>query len=114
MTTEDTEEHWRFLTAVADSGTVDLAGDRRLACMAVAVATQSAFAGFALRRIIDIRQAQCPTCKGAGFNTGLGFWMFECGAEIMPDGEECEPCGAAVSEIDPESAVRDGRPPERS
>lgn len=43
--------------------------------------------------LIDRRIIQCPSCKAAGMNTCWGYWAFECGAEVLSDGEPCEPCG---------------------
>jgi hypothetical protein len=43
---------------------------------------------------IDDRVVTCPGCKAKGWNTGWGYWAFLCRAEIMPDGDSAEPCGA--------------------
>lgn len=43
--------------------------------------------------LIDRRIAECPDCKSPGMNTCWGYWAFECGAEILSDGEQSEPCG---------------------
>lgn len=39
----------------------------------------------------DERVVKCE-CGAAGYNTGWGWWAFECGAEIISDGTVCEPC----------------------
>lgn len=67
--------------------------DLRLATLAACVADQQA-AGF--KGVIDLREAKCRCCGASGFNTGFGFWRFACGAEVMPDGDECEPCPTAT------------------
>lgn len=43
--------------------------------------------------LIDRRVVNCPRCGAPGMNTCWGYWAFTCGAEIMPDGAVCEPCG---------------------
>jgi len=42
--------------------------------------------------LIDNRVAECPSCGALGMNTCWGFWLFTCGAEVMPDGEISKPC----------------------
>ncbi len=44
----------------------------------------------------DMRTDYCPHCeKAAGMNSMLGYWMFECGAEVDAEGETFSPCGNA-------------------
>ena len=75
------------------AGVPNLADDERLAMMASCVVNQQA-AGF--RNYIDLRQAACPDCGRAGFNTGWGFFKYVCGAEILSDGEVSEQCCRGV------------------
>lgn len=42
----------------------------------------------------DHRTVSCPSCDSTGYNTGWGYWAFECGAEILPDGTVDKPCGS--------------------
>lgn len=49
--------------------------------------------------LIDRRIVECPDCGASGMNTCWGYWAFECGAEILSDGEPSEPCGAATTAI---------------
>lgn len=49
--------------------------------------------------LIDRRIVECPDCKAPGMNTCWGYWAFECGAEILSDGEQSEPCGASAGRI---------------
>lgn len=43
----------------------------------------------------DRRVVQCPSCGADGYNSGWGFWHFECGAEILTSGHADAPsCGA--------------------
>lgn len=76
---------------------VDNSKDRRLALMAECVVRQQRN-GFKNR--IDLRECRCPSCGGAGFNTGSGYWKFVCGAEILSsdDGRFDEPCGEYAGE----------------
>lgn len=87
---DDAPTYYRFAEAEDDQVT-DLSADERLALMAVCVASQQS-AGF--KAYIDIREARCPSCDKAGFNTGWGVWRFVCGAEIHADGEVAEWCPA--------------------
>lgn len=87
------EEVWRFMEVHEGDRLVDLSKDPVFACLAVAVATQCTSAGFGKRLVIDIRQARCQNCEAPGFNTGMGFWLHSCGAEILSSGEVCKPCG---------------------
>jgi hypothetical protein len=79
-----------------DDDAENLAEREDMRCLAVAILLQQA-AGFG--SFVDLRQASCPDCGAAGFNTGLGYWRFACGAEttIPGDGEGdiTEPCGRA-------------------
>lgn len=72
-------------------GEGDLSGDPRLAQMAKCIVWQQD-AGF--RNRIDLREAKCPHCGASGFNSGWGYFSFSCGREVMPDGEETEPCSS--------------------
>lgn len=75
-------------------GETSLHTDERLALMAVCVATQQS-AGF--KRTIDIREWSCPSCRSPGFNTGLGYVRFTCGAEhTVGDDGLSTPCGVAA------------------
>ena len=40
----------------------------------------------------DRRAVNCPTCSAFGYNTGYGYWAFECGAEILTSGEIDKDC----------------------
>jgi hypothetical protein len=88
------ERRWRFLRAGPDSGLVNLADDPRLALLAACVANQHTYGGF--RDVIDARQSACPDCAAPGFNTGMGVWVFTCGAERLSDGDPAEPCPKAT------------------
>lgn len=89
----EADEFWHFMVARPDSGTTDRSDDPKLACLAVAVATQVTAAGFQRRLMIDLREAPCPDCKAPGYNTGMGFWMHACGSEWLSDGEPSKLCG---------------------
>jgi hypothetical protein len=89
------ERHWRFLRAEPDSGLVNLADDPRLSLLAACVANQCTYAGFGRQGVIDARQSACPDCGAPGFNTGMGVWVFTCGAERLSDGDPAEPCPKA-------------------
>lgn len=75
-------------------GRPDHAADPTMALMAICVAEQQR-AGFGTT--IDLRHFECPSCRGAGFNSGWGFFRFTCGAEILTgdDGDITNPCGKA-------------------
>lgn len=47
-------------------------------------------AGFG--NVVDARQVNCQCCDAPGFNTGWGYWLFECGAERLTDGEIAVRC----------------------
>lgn len=85
------ERAFRF--AVDGDSCINLAGDRRIALLAVCVASQQG-AGFG--DYLDLRQVECPACRAPGFNTGWGAWRFTCGAEVLggEDVDFTEPCGA--------------------
>jgi hypothetical protein len=34
----------------------------------------------------DRRSVPCPMCTSPGYNTGWGWWAFECGGEVLSDG----------------------------
>lgn len=89
MSAKDEETEYRY--APDSDGTVNLATDLRLSLLAVCVASQQG-AGF--KNYLDLREAPCPECKAPGFNTGWGYWMHTCGAEILSDGEISEACRA--------------------
>lgn len=94
--TKDEGEAFRFAKlADDDAEAINCADDERLALMAVCVAHQQN-AGF--KTYIDLRQAPCQDCGGAGFNTGWGYWLHVCGAEVMSGGEPSAPCGRKPSE----------------
>jgi hypothetical protein len=41
----------------------------------------------------DRRTANCPQCGAHGYNTGWGYWAFECGAEALTrSGDIDAPC----------------------
>lgn len=61
----------------------------RLNCLAAAIASQQS-AGF--KSYLDTREMHCATCKSSGFNTGMGFWQFACGMEVLSDGDVVAPC----------------------
>lgn len=42
----------------------------------------------------DRREEPCPLCKAKGFNTGWGYWKYECGAEVLTSGEIDQECCA--------------------
>lgn len=42
--------------------------------------------------LIDRRVEICPDCGAGGMNTCWGYWAFECGAEILGDGEPTKLC----------------------
>ena len=42
--------------------------------------------------LIDRRVTECPKCLSLGMNTCWGYWAFECGFELTPDGDESAPC----------------------
>lgn len=48
--------------------------------------------------LIDERVTHCPQCNAPGMNTCWGYWLFTCGAEVMPDGEITEPCCSPSTE----------------
>ena len=37
-------------------------------------------------------EAECPDCGCLGLTTGWGYWLFQCGAEILSCGEVDKPC----------------------
>jgi hypothetical protein len=39
----------------------------------------------------DRRKVTCR-CGASGYNTGWGWWRFECGAEVLSDGNIDVPC----------------------
>jgi hypothetical protein len=88
--TQNDNEVYHFAKLAEGDEGIDASSDTRCAILAVCVADQQR-AGF--KSYIDLRQASCPDCTAPGFNTGWGFWRFACGAEILSDGEPCEPCG---------------------
>ncbi|API59495.1 hypothetical protein BSL82_15805 [Tardibacter chloracetimidivorans] len=79
---EDTESAFRF--APDADGSTNMAHDQASTILAVCVVHQQN-AGF--KNYIDLRRVECPSCSAAGFNTGWGYWLFACGAEILSDGE---------------------------
>lgn len=91
QTAPEVDDRWLFLRAKEGDNMTDNASDARLSLMAACVANQQRFAGF--KSVIDIREAQCPDCKAPGFNTGMGVWLFTCGAEILSGGTPDVPCG---------------------
>lgn len=40
----------------------------------------------------DRRHVNCPGCSAEGYNSGWGYWRFECGAEFLSDGTSDKPC----------------------
>jgi hypothetical protein len=40
----------------------------------------------------DRRKIECRECGAPGFNSGWGYWRFECGAEILTDGTPDKDC----------------------
>ena len=89
------EKNVKFTSS--EVGEHNLADDPKLRLLAFCIISQQD-AGFKDghgNTFVDLRQGECPTCKGAGFNTGWGFWKFVCGAEILnSEGDYIEPCGA--------------------
>lgn len=84
----------KFLRDAQADG-VNLADDPKLALLATCVISQHN-AGFNDRNghpLADLREAHCEGCGAPGFNTGWGYWKHTCGAEVLSDGEESEPCG---------------------
>lgn len=80
--------------AAPDGDAVNLADDPKMKLLATCIISQQA-AGFRDKKdnpIADLRQSKCPDCGAPGFNTGWGYWMHACGAEILSDGEPSEPC----------------------
>jgi len=43
---------------------------------------------------VDFRVLDCPECGSGGMNTCYGYWAFECGREIAPDGDLSKDCKA--------------------
>lgn len=66
----------------------------RLNMLAVAVMHQQS-AGFVT--YVDVREMKCAECGSSGFNTGLGYWQFSCGLEVLSDGDECAPCRSGAA-----------------
>lgn len=86
----------QFLRGDAGDDFVNLANDPKLALLATCIISQQS-AGFEDRKgrpVADLREVKCPTCGAPGFNTGWGYWKHACGAEVLTDGEESEPCNA--------------------
>lgn len=79
--------------AAPGRGMADAATDPRIALIGVCVASQQV-AGYGF--LIDLREAACPTCRASGFNTGLGFWRYTCGAEILTSGDVDRPCAQEI------------------
>lgn len=63
--------------------------DERFAILATCILSQQS-AGF--RNVVDLREAKCEDCGASGFNSGWGYWLYACGAEVLTDGELGEPC----------------------
>lgn len=85
--------HYMPVSADDEGYVTDLSKDARLSLLAACIADQQR-AGFG--DLLDMRQAPCPVCKSPGFNTGWGFFLHTCGAEIG-GGEIMRTC-AAVTE----------------
>lgn len=34
----------------------------------------------------DRRTTPCPMCASPGWNSGWGYWQFECGGSVLTDG----------------------------
>lgn len=62
-------------------GATSQEGDSRVSLLAKCVADQQ-LNGFG--EDIDLRQAGCPDCGSAGFNSGWGYWRFVCGSAVRP------------------------------
>lgn len=84
----------------ADGWAKNLAEDKTTALLAACIVGQQS-AGFGTA--VDLRQAACPDCGSAGFNTGWGFFKHLCGAEVVngEDGGMSEPCGATDADEGP-------------
>lgn len=80
------EKVYRFMPVAAeDAGHVeDLSQSAVHRILAVCIATQQR-AGF--RELLDMRLLKCPDCGAPGFNSGWGYWQFECGNEVL-NGED--------------------------
>ncbi|MCK6440360.1 MAG: hypothetical protein L6Q71_09195 [Planctomycetes bacterium] len=89
---DDEKTELRFLHCEEESGfDEDLAESPDMRLLATCVVSQQR-AGF--RDVVDLRVCRCPDCNSKGFNTGWGYWLFSCGAEILSDGTPGEPCSA--------------------
>lgn len=81
------ERPFRFLRSAP--GEVNLVESASTKLLAECVVWQQR-AGFG--DVIDLRQIDCPACHSHGYNTGFGYIKFECGAEMLTDGEDSKPC----------------------
>lgn len=75
-----------------DGWAANLRDDPKMRLLAACIVHQQD-AGFGAAA--DLRQATCPECGAPGFNTGWGYFAYECGAEILTDDEatSSSPCG---------------------
>lgn len=77
-----------------DPSVENLATDGKMRLLASCIISQqnAGFKDAKGKPVADMRVLRCANCGAHGYNTGWGYWKFECGAEQMPDGEPSRVC----------------------